>query len=181
MSKYDPRVNWGQLNGEKWTVSSADQKQCCEFGLTFMHKVFGTQNKIQTDRQIQVNKINYTTIQGGPKRMQHLQSLISKKSGTKSNEWVHYCVLHSFFLLNDTKINDFDEGVLILEPFFWGNVIFNFFFFRIKIHDWGTEEFLWVAHPDCNTAKLRNECVSLFILSSLFKARAYVLPGDAKQ
>ena len=23
-----------------------------------------------------------------------------------------------FFLQNDTKINDFDEGVLILEPFF---------------------------------------------------------------
>ena len=26
---------------------------------------------------------------------------------------------------NDTKINNFDEGVLILEPFFWGNVIFK--------------------------------------------------------
>ena len=31
-----------------------------------------------------------------------------------------------FCLQNDTKINDFDEGVLILEPFFWGNVISKF-------------------------------------------------------
>ena len=30
-----------------------------------------------------------------------------------------------FFQQNDTKINDFNEGVLILEPFFWGNVIFK--------------------------------------------------------
>ena len=28
-----------------------------------------------------------------------------------------------FFQQNDTKIKDFDEGVLILEQFFWGNVI----------------------------------------------------------
>ena len=27
---------------------------------------------------------------------------------------------------NDTKINDFDEGIWILEPLFWGNVIFKF-------------------------------------------------------
>ena len=30
-----------------------------------------------------------------------------------------------FSLQNDTKINDFDEGILILEPFFWGNVIWK--------------------------------------------------------
>ena len=30
-----------------------------------------------------------------------------------------------FSLQNDTKINDFDEGVLILEPFCWGNVVFK--------------------------------------------------------
>ena len=82
---------------------------------------------------------------------------------------------------NDTKINYFDEGVLILEPFVWGNVIFKISFFCIESHDWGREEFLWVASPDCNTAKLRNECFSLFMLSSLFKARADTLPGEAKQ
>ena len=30
-----------------------------------------------------------------------------------------------FFQQNDTKINDFDEGVLILESFFLVNVIFK--------------------------------------------------------
>ena len=28
-----------------------------------------------------------------------------------------------FFQQNDTKIKDFNEGVLILEQYFWGNVI----------------------------------------------------------
>ena len=57
-----------------------------------------------------------------------------------------------FFLQNDTKINEFDEGVLILEPFFWGNVIFKFCSFCIKSHIWGREEYLWVAPLDCNAA-----------------------------
>ena len=34
---------------------------------------------------------------------------------------------------NDTKINDFDEGVLILEPFFWGNVILKICSFVSKV------------------------------------------------
>ena len=29
-----------------------------------------------------------------------------------------------FFQQNDTKINDFDEGVMIVEPFFWGIAAF---------------------------------------------------------
>ena len=37
-----------------------------------------------------------------------------------------------FIRQNDTKINNFDEGVLILEPFFWANVIFKICFFSIK-------------------------------------------------
>ena len=67
-----------------------------------------------------------------------------------------------FFLQIDTKINDFDEGILILEPFFWGNVIFKICSFCIKSPVWGREEFLWLAPPDCNVAKLRNECFSLY-------------------
>ena len=86
-----------------------------------------------------------------------------------------------FFQQNDTKINDFDEGVSILEPFFWGNVIFKIFSFCIKNHVWSREEFLWVSPLDCNAAKLRNECFSLFTLASLYKARAETLPGEAKQ
>ena len=41
-----------------------------------------------------------------------------------------------FFLQNDTKINDFDEGVLILGPFFWGNVIVKICHSCLKSHDW---------------------------------------------
>ena len=87
-----------------------------------------------------------------------------------------------FFLQNDTKINDFDEGVLILEPFFWGNVIFKICSFCIKSHVWGREEFLWVASPDYNAAKLGNKSFSLlFMLALIYKARADNLPGEAKQ
>ena len=79
-----------------------------------------------------------------------------------------------FFLQSGTRINDFDEGVLILEPFFWGNVIFKMCSFCIKSHVWGREEYLWVAPPDCNAAKLRNECISLlFMRALLYKARAH--------
>ena len=86
-----------------------------------------------------------------------------------------------FFKQDDTKIVNFDEGVLILEPFFWGNVIFKICTFCIKSHVWGREEFLWVAPADSNAAKLRNECFSSFMLASLYKARADTLPGEAKQ
>ena len=54
-------------------------------------------------------------------------------------------------------------------------------FFCIKSHNWGTEEFRWVAPPECNTAKLCNECFPLFTLSSFYKARTDTLPGEAKQ
>ena len=76
-----------------------------------------------------------------------------------------------FFQQNDTKINDFDEVVLIPEPFFWGNVIFKICSFCIKSHVRSRDEFLWVAPPDCNAAELRNECFFLFMLASLYKAR----------
>ena len=33
-----------------------------------------------------------TVIQGGPERMQHLQTIISKKWGTKTKRWKHYGV-----------------------------------------------------------------------------------------
>ena len=59
-----------------------------------------------------------TCIQGGPERMQHLRSLISKKSDTKSNKCSCINVKTFFFQQNDTKIKDFDKGVLILEQFF---------------------------------------------------------------
>ena len=38
-----------------------------------------------------------------------------------------------FFQQNDTKFKGFDEGVLILEQFFWGNVIFKIAPFVSKV------------------------------------------------
>ena len=46
-----------------------------------------------------------------------------------------------FFQQNDTKINDFDEGVMISEPIFWGNVIFKICSFCVKSHIWSRENF----------------------------------------
>ena len=86
-----------------------------------------------------------------------------------------------FFQQDNPKIVTFDEGVLILEPFFWGNVIFKICTFCINSHVWDREKFLWVTPPDFNAAKLRNEWFSLFMLASLYKARADTLPGEAKQ
>ena len=37
------------------------------------------------------------------------------------------------FQQNDTEINDFDEGILILDQFSWGNVIFKFAPFVSKV------------------------------------------------
>ena len=45
-----------------------------------------------------------------------------------------------FFLQQyDTKIINFDEGVLILWLFFWGNVIFKICHSCLKRHNWRTE------------------------------------------
>ena len=46
---------------------------------------------------------------------------------------------------NDTKIINFDEGVLIIWPFFWGNVIFKICNFCLKSHNWRTENFHCLA------------------------------------
>ena len=62
-----------------------------------------------------------------------------------------------FFQQNDTKINDFDEGVLILEPFFWDNVIFKICSFCIKSHVWGREEFTKQDEQTLYTGKPNNE------------------------
>ena len=40
-----------------------------------------------------------------------------------------------FFQRNDTKIINFDEGILILWPFFWGNVILKICHFCLKSHN----------------------------------------------
>ena len=56
---------------------------------------------------------------------------------------------------NYIKIINFDEGVLILWPFFWGNVILHF---CLKSHNWRTANFRCLAHPGKVSAlALKNE------------------------
>ena len=45
-----------------------------------------------------------------------------------------------FFQQNYTKIINFDEGILILWQFFWGNVIFKICYFCLKSHNRHTVE-----------------------------------------
>ena len=89
-------------------------------------------------------------IQGGPERTQHLRSIIPRKQGGRKK----LCALmrlEFFSQQNDTKISNFDEGVLILWPFFWGNVIFKICHFCLKSHNWRTTNF------HCLALALKNE------------------------
>ena len=53
-----------------------------------------------------------------------------------------------FFQQDDTKVINFIEGVLMLWPFFWGNVIFKICHcFCLKSHNWRTESFYCLASP----------------------------------
>ena len=52
-----------------------------------------------------------------------------------------------FFQQDDTKIINFDEGVWILWPFFWGNVIFKIGHFCLKSHKLRTENIHCLAPP----------------------------------
>ena len=51
---------------------------------------------------------------------------------------------------NDTKIINFDEGILIVWSFFWGNVIFKICHFCLKSHSWLTaNSILWLPRVKC--------------------------------
>ena len=70
-----------------------------------------------------------STIQGGPERMQHLRSIkISRKLGTEWKSCVHYCVYNSFPSKMTPRSFILMKVVLILWPYFWGNVIFKICF-----------------------------------------------------
>ena len=78
-----------------------------------------------------------------------------------------------FFQQNDTKIKFFDEGVLILEQFFSEAMSFSkFASFVSKVTIEVGSNFFESLPPNCNTAKLRNECFSLIMLSLFSKVRA---------
>ena len=58
-------------------------------------------------------------IQGGPERMQYTPAITNFKEIRDYIKLVSAVMSRTlFFQQNDTKINDFDEGVLILETFF---------------------------------------------------------------
>ena len=128
-------------------------------------------------------QVNHRVYTGWPRKNATLTINNFKKTRDRIKKLFALLHIKFFFQQDDTKIVmvNFDEGVLILEPFIWGNVILKICTFCIKSHVWGREEFLWVAPLDSNAAKLRNECFSLFMLASLHKARADTLPGEAKQ
>ena len=47
----------------------------------------------------------------------------------------------------DTNIINFDEGILILWPFFWGSVILKMYHFCLKSHNWRTKNVHCLAPP----------------------------------
>ena len=52
-----------------------------------------------------------------------------------------------FSLQNDTKIINFDKGVVILWSFFWGNVIFKICHFCLKSHNMTYRKFPLFGSP----------------------------------
>ena len=86
-------------------------------------------------------------LQGGPERMQWPTINNFKKTREKMKRLCALVCIEFFSQQNDTKINDFDEGVLILEPCFWGNVIFKICHSCLKSHDWRTKNFYCLASP----------------------------------
>ena len=56
-------------------------------------------------------------------------------------------IVKFFFQEDDTKIINFDESVLILWPFFLGNVIFKICHFCLKIYYWLPKMFHCLASP----------------------------------
>ena len=65
----------------------------------------------------------------------------------KQDDFVSIIAYTILFLQDDTKIINFDEGVSILWPFFWGNVIFKICHCLFKSHNWLTEKFNCLASP----------------------------------
>ena len=81
---------------------------------------------------------------GWPRKNATLTINNFKKTRYRMKNLCAFLRIKFFFQQDDTKIVNFDEGVLILDPFFWGNVSFKICTFCIKSHVWGREEFLWV-------------------------------------
>ena len=94
--------------------------------------------------QMSSHSANYT---GWPKKNATLTINNFKKTREKMKKLCALLRIEFFSQQNDTKIINFDEGVLILWPFFLGNVIFKICHFCLNSHNWRTANFHCLAPP----------------------------------
>ena len=80
-----------------------------------------THNSITRWERLQVG----IHVQGGPERIATLTINNFKKTRDRMKKLCTLLRIKFFSQQDDTKIVNFDEGVLILWSFFWGNVIFK--------------------------------------------------------
>ena len=103
-----------------------------------------------------------------------------KKSREKIKKVCALMSIELFSKQNDTKVINFDEGVLILWPFFWGNVIFKICHFCLKSHNWRTVNFHRLASGYvCFCFQIRRQA---WIKRSIhYVTLQYYNPGEATQ
>ena len=70
-----------------------------------------------------------------------------KKTREKMKKLYALMRIKFFSQQNDSKNIHFDQSILILWPFFWGNVIFQICHFCLKSHNWRTANFHCLAPP----------------------------------
>ena len=93
------------------------------------------------------NVCNYACTTGWPRKNATPTINNFKKTREKMKELCALMRTEFFSQQNDTKIINLDEGVLILWPFFWGNVIFKLCHFCLKSHNRRTKYFHCLAPP----------------------------------
>ena len=87
------QCRWTSLKTVNYTLLALHQQYTYIFHLNFQqrHPLFE-----QFFVHLWMKSVRHTCIQGGPERMQHLRSIISRKRGTELKSCVHYCVSNSF-------------------------------------------------------------------------------------
>ena len=99
--------------------------------------------------------LSYT---GWPRKIATLTIKNVKKTRAKMKKLCALMRIEFFSQQNDTKIINFDEGVLILWPVFWGNVIFKICHSFLRSHNCRTAHFHCLAPPGKVSAlALKNE------------------------
>ena len=117
------------------------------------------------------------TIQGGPERMQHLRSIISRKQGTELKSWVHYCVYISF----SSKMTP--RSLILMKAFwFYGSFSEETSFSRFALLSQKSQftyrklSIVWLPRVKC----LLLLCImpSLHLLRSSYDGLVYDFPCD---